>query len=514
MTKNRIAKKTYIYELPEIPTEATSSDGYRFRTDCKTWMIQSASGKLYFNFSRFPQLSDELLHSLKLLVIWYIEHKAARTARNAFGHVLYFVTYLAETNNDTIHSFTPEDILNYRSSSNKAEEKLSWLAGVLKKWKMLGLPGVGDDTTRLLGSLRIRGNEKGKAVKTMDPLCGPFSDIELEAIHSAVNRAYADGTMQLTDYVLVWLYFAIGARPIQYSLLKVKDFTMITGKDGVEIYIIRVPRAKQRGSRIRTLFTERRLEPHLGRLVALHIETLKNSRSCQFSSPDEIPLFPTKSNHNNIPDLHYHHSADELTILLKGILGRLNIKSERTGKKINITSRRFRYTIGTRAALEGSGELVIAELLDHSDTQSAGIYVEARPEMVERIDKALALKLAPMAQAFCGMLVTNENEAKRGADPASRIVDPYRNPRREPVGSCGKHGFCGFAAPVSCYTCTNFQPWLDGPHEAVLDRLIQEREDIIAKTGDLRIATVNERTIIAVADVVLRCNAIKAAQAD
>jgi hypothetical protein len=78
----------------------------------------------------------------------------------------------------------------------------------------------------------------------------------------------------------------------------------------------------------------------------------------------------------------------------------LSAISERTGETMKITPTRLRRTRGTRAAMEGHGVLVIAELLDHSDTQNAGVYVEARPEIVERIDKALALHLAPLAQAF------------------------------------------------------------------------------------------------------------------
>ena len=83
----------------------------------------------------------------------------------------------------------------------------------------------------------------------------------------------------------------------------------------------------------------------------------------------------------------------------------------------------------------------------------------------------------------------------------------------KPMGNCGKHGFCGFLAPIACYTCVNFQPWLDGPHEAVLDYLIGERDRLAAQT-DLRIASVNDRTILAVAEVVRLCEARRSGAAD
>jgi hypothetical protein len=36
--------------------------------------------------------------------------------------------------------------------------------------------------------------------------------------------------------------------------------------------------------------------------------------------------------------------------------------------------------------MEGHGELIIAELLDHSDTQNVGVYVQATPEIVESVE--------------------------------------------------------------------------------------------------------------------------------
>ena len=77
------------------------------------------------------------------------------------------------------------------------------------------------------------------------------------------------------------------------------------------------------------------------------------------------------------------------------------------------------------------------------------------------------------------------------------------------LGTCGSYGFCGALAPIACYTCNHFQPWLDGPHEAVLDGLIYDRDKVLEKTEDRKIASVNDRLILAVSDVVGRCSAIR-----
>ena len=126
------------------------------------------------------------------------------------------------------------------------------------------------------------------------------------------------------------------------------------------------------------------------------------------------------------------------------------------------------------------------------------------PDIVKRIDKAVALQVAPIAQAFLGLIVKDETKARRGEDRSSRVCSAGGN-----VGTCGSYGFCGALAPIACYTCSHFQPWLDGPHELVLDDLLRERDSVRDTTGDLKIASVNDRLILAVSNVVTRCNAMK-----
>ncbi|EWC40659.1 DNA breaking-rejoining enzyme, partial [Stutzerimonas stutzeri KOS6] len=199
-----------------------------------------------------------------------------------------------------------------------------------------------------------------------------------------------------------------------------------------------------------------------------------------------------------------HAPTSAITYAMNTVKSQVAVISERTGAITHMNPTRFRYTLGTNLAREGKGEYVIAEALDHSDTQNASVYVRNIPEFVEQIDKAVALQLAPLAQAFRGVLVVNEAAAHRGGDPTSRIYSSGGN-----VGSCGSFGFCGALAPVACYTCAHFQPWLEGPHELVLDQLISERDSVLQATGDPKVASVNDRLILAVSDVVTRCNAMK-----
>lgn len=109
----------------------------------------------------------------------------------------------------------------------------------------------------------------------------------------------------------------------------------------------------------------------------------------------QVPLFPdfdvidTIGSHGEFRQLlatdKLHIASSEITDTLQFIVEESDIRSERTGDLLHITSRRFRYTTGTRAAREGFGELVIAELLDHTDTQNAGVYVKNIPEHVKKL---------------------------------------------------------------------------------------------------------------------------------
>lgn len=411
---------------------------------------------------------------------------------------------------DKTSLITSKDLINYRASlSSNNAWYIANLAGFLKKWHSLGIDGISNDAIAFLKQLRLKGNRKGEAVLTMDLLDGPFSEIEVEAIHVAIGKAYKSGEMSLEEFILVWLFLALGPRPIQYAALKVCDFKVSQSKDGMTIYTLNLPRAKKRTQATRSTFSQRVLAPQVGEKLAQQVVEVQAIFKNIISNTNNAPIFPIVRSRKNEPKgYEYHQTANSLGKRLKNSLNSLNIVSERTGEPLHITATRFRRTLGTRAAMEGHGELVIAELLDHTDTQNVGVYVQATPEIVERIDRAMALHLAPLAQAFAGVIIKSEFEARRKGEPESRICDPRFEPSMKPMGSCGQHGFCGELAPISCYTCQSFQPWLDGPHEAVLNHLISERGRLMLVT-DSRIASINDRTIYAVAEVVRRCIKIK-----
>lgn len=508
MTNNPSATPA-VFEARPLPAAARTRGGVEFDPTADKWMYRDGVTAVSLNFSTISWVSPAFLHCMKFTLLWYAENHSPGHLRNGFWLLKHLFKELKALTGLDVEGIASVDLINLRAHFGKNKAwYLGSVAGFLKQWHGLQLPGVSDDAVAFLNKARFPGNPKGAAVLTMDPEQGPFTSIELEALQDAMTDAYARDEVGIADFLLCWLVMLLGQRPIQYASLKVCDIISV-GKDDAKTFILNMPRAKQKDATPRSSFKKRPLITEVGELLVAYAETVKLRFKDVMSDAEQAPMFPENETERTYPDgLEFHQTGNMLHKRLAKVLEKLKVVSERTGKPMNISANRFRRTIGTRAAAEGHGPLIIAELLDHTDTQNVWVYVEATPEMVDRIDRAMALHLAPLAQAFAGVLV--EDDPRKSGDPESLIVAPQCTRNFTPVGNCGKYGFCGFAAPIACYTCRKFGAWLDGPHEAVLAYLVDERERLMTRT-DQRIAAVNDRTILAVAQVVKKCQEIRAA---
>ncbi len=215
-------------------------------------------------------------------------------------------------------------------------------------------------------------------------------------------------------------------------------------------------------------------------------------------SDGDWPLFICSERGRNAR-FEYHRTADEIGDLVQSIFEKV--------APLRANSKRFRHTLAKRAHDDGADIYVIAELLDHADIQQVKVYTEGSADIVDRLNRTMAMELAPVAQAFAGLLITRDDIEAHDAGKAKRIHDRALPDGKgaDPLGNCGLHGFCGLARPVACYTCRNFRPWDDGPHEQVLSGLLQHREAQQGKGFAPRIYGLHDRTITAVARVVQLC---------
>ncbi|GJH26948.1 hypothetical protein CBA19CS42_20550 [Caballeronia novacaledonica] len=355
--------------------------------------------------------------------------------------------------------------------------------------------------------MKTVGHQVGVAVRTMDPSTGSLTDLEYESFVAALRQSFATAKISVSDYALLVLAVSLGCRSLQLALLKAGDLSIARRSDGSKTYMLQIARLKQgKNIRPRTLFRVRELAPAVGRLLESQIALVERWAARRNVPLVEAPLFPstktlTQGRRIMPGDLEGHYSGRGLASKISRILNGLRAISPRTGEPMKLFQTRIRRTLGTRAAAEGLDAPVIADLLDHSWIDSSLVYIECRPAMIQRIDKALALRIAPLAQAFAGKLV---ERSTNDVDEQGRVLHISGESSLHPLGRCGKASSCWLAAPLACYTCPYFNPWRDDVHQLLLDRLLRERHELLA-SSDLRIASVNDRTILAVAEVVNRC---------
>lgn len=485
------------------------ADGYSFSLEDDVWRLdKNVSINVRRTVERLaPPAQDGFLRTLA----YYAAETASGTTAITLANFRRMLVVTGATKiSDTV-------LINYRATLTRRNEwQLSIIRIFLRRWYDLGYPGVGKDVVDLAYSWRLKGARKGDVVKRKDPLFGPLTDIELQAFNEAVVSAYERDELSASELVMCRVISNTGRRPIQISQLRTGDVVANKAPEWPP-YVLNIPRAKQRGSTFRKSFKPFALSEDLWELLDAQKERAitEFEKHVGFELQDEdrkqLPLFPDFEMAKLVtsPKVYrdlaktdkLHITSDEVTDILQRVTAALDIYSERTGDPLHVTTFRFRYTTGTRAAREGFGTLVIAELLDHSDTQNAGIYIKNVPEHVKRLDEAVGYQLAQYAQAFAGILVDSERDAERGDEPTSRV----RSEEGKAIGTCGEYGFCGANVPIPCYTCTHFQPWLNGPHEEVYQQLLDERERIIKVTNDIQIAATLDRSILAVAEVITRC---------
>ena len=498
--------------LPEFPKTIVTRNGVTIDPWRTTWSYRDTLIKINLDFSSLP-VTKALRYLLQLTFIWYAENKSPYYLKNLFHYLQCLLVFSAsQTDNHEIDIITGSMLLNYRASLLKRNDYyIGFIAGFLKRMHGQYLRGISGEAICFINNTSFKKNIQGAAVLTMDPMRGPFSEIEFQAINSELHGALRHGTISLAEFLLVWLFLALGQRPVQYAALKVCDFHFSAKKSGETIYSLRIPRAKQRGEVTRASFKDRIIYDEIGRQLALHVQNLKTQCAELNIKHDDFPLFPAKQSVADAPaGYEWHNTSESLAAETCRIADSLNLTSERTDAPLKCNPRRFRYTVGTRAAIEGHGELVIAEILDHSDTQTAAIYVKAVPELIEKFTAKLAFQLAPLANAFKGHIIDPEAESNLPENTYLRIYAPEHTGTMRPTGSCGEHSLCGLMEPLACYTCRSFHPWLNGPHSAVLERLIEERERLLtsASDGNARLASINDLTILAVAEVVSQCEQI------
>ncbi len=470
--------------------------------DDDLWTIPSAKGSTYIRFNPIRQnWGDVLTDAAKDAALAYFESRSADTVANG----VYFLARMSRhvSVNGTISAST---LMDYRSCLPPEHlHYLGHVAAFLKFWLERAYPGVDRDVLHFFRSVKIPGNVKGAAVRTHHPTKGPFTDAELQAVTLTAREAHRVGRVSTQDFAILLALSATGARSGQVSMLVCGD--LLPPERETSTMRLLVPSSKKRTRERRT--RERPIPDELAALLGEIVEQRRQDERFPGIPVEERPIFATAHPaYNRLEDAHIGRQGVDSA--LKRLQKTINLRSERTGAPLVLSPRRFRTTLGTRAAEAGYPPVVIADLLDHTDLQHVSVYVETRPSIVERMDAALHGLLEPLAGLFTGTVVADEGASGVADAPSRRVLaDSGGN-----VGTCGGPRSCTRLAPLACYTCSAFRPWLDAPHEELLESLIDERETLLADGVSPQVFGANDAIMMAIAEVAERCRQAREAQAN
>ena len=486
-----------------FPDGAVSYAGRDFEPCAARWKLDK---DVTIDFGRVQELLAPPLHDpYRAVLLFYAQSWSAAYCVGIHQAVPRYLRAMG------VDDFSEPALRRYRASLGPDREwMLATMRAFLLRWHNQGYPGIGSDAAAYLRSVALKGNEKGAAVLSLDPDEGPFDDDELASILETTAQQFETGRIDLVTLCVVLLLVHTGRRPGQLSLLRLGDLGVPDPVDSASAPLLRVPRSKQRRSPPRSQFNDVRLPPDVFRaLVAQRAMVVERVQGALGTLADDVvaqlPLFPKWSAVRRIDSVETVEAAFRTDALhmstgsLTAKLGKISVLSARTGRRLHITARRFRSTLATRAARQGHGPVVVAELLDHTDIQNVGPYTRQHPNFRRKIDAAVGQQLAPLADMFLNRVVGGP----RAGCSAKRV-----GAREHHVGSCASDGFCG-ASAAACYTCVHFEPWLDAPHDQMLVWLLRQRQRAADAGASEDVVSATDRSILAARAVIAACEATR-----
>jgi integrase len=496
---------------PENSELRQSKFGYKFDIFSSLWKLD---GSISIRFSDLENLileEDVRTGYRRALADFAIEMSAHYTSN-------IHRSFIAMIRTDGRGVFDLTTVKKYLACLSKENEyKLGSIKSFLSEWFERGYSGIQSNVINYLNDLNLAGNRKGIAVLLGCPHSGAYSNGEQQAILEWANNAFREDIISLEHYALLLLMMYTGIRTLQARTLVYSDLTIDVDTDGSESYNLKIPKAKQRNVVFREVFIEKKIDKDLA-LLLINQREASLEKLMQVLKVDHLPddvihscplFFKDKrfrgmfgledylKTIRKMPDFFFITNGD-VANFIRYLSHQCTARTTRLdGEFIHLTARRFRYSVGTNLHKAGFGAFVIAEALGHSDIQNVKVYTENSHEVVDLIDEAMATALAPLAQAFAGTLIASEADAIRATDPHSRVKDAVGNS----LGNCGEMGFCSKGS-VACYTCTKFQPWLNAPHQKMLDQVLAKRERQRDFNVSEKVIQATDSTILAITQVI------------
>jgi len=501
------------YDLPPLPEEVIDRSGLPVNIQGDKWKINDATFPSTINFDKADIFNQFIIYAIKRYLIQRIKSVSPRETVNCW----YSLKSLTTTNkwNELQSANSIEDTekilpvvlseiledLRRRKSEDQFHRIRAWYVWCAEQ----ELPGFSAEVMYDLLKIKLPGNEKGKAVMLDDEEQGPLTDTETTALRNALINDKGP----ILERVCVWLCLAFGCNPANFALLREDDFIVRDFKNSNhKFYELKIPRIKERGLKHqRSEFKSRKVDD---KLAVLLLELIAHNKLYSLKNNLPTPLLmretPNKSKLGTpIEEFAYHLSSKEFTENILKCITRLNIISPRTGRLLAITPRRLRYTFATAMVRQGASAAELADLLDHTDLQHVQVYYNARSTIVERLDTALAEKLAPLVAQFSVKVIDKNTYNESNLNSRIKYQEKTNPKKIHGIGVCCADFLCKLYPPLSCYLCEKFQPFKDAPHAKILEELTSWRQNRLQQQRE------NDRIAQQLDDVIYRIAQVKTA---
>ncbi len=298
-----------------------------------------------------------------------------------------------------------------------------------------------------------------------------YIDTRLSSIESTPNNKFSSNSyFWLRDVTLLMLVYETAPRPLQVHMIERKDIKEIEIEHD-SYYSIRFRRNKNRHYS-EEYTSPREISVRLGNVL----KKLTLLNQTLFNQQDEkgAPLF-LDAEGNRLPTNVISGVVAEALECVFGV-ERLAVKG---------ATNPFRHHLGQSLADQGAPPAVIADRLGHTTEVAARAYITATPNIAKIKTRALGgnetyryLMTALMTGSIMRRDdIDDEACVVRGTVGAHYIVG---------IGACDVKGSCHSNPVYACYTCRKFHPFVDGPHDQVVEALQEQVVTFIEGTADLQ----------------------------
>lgn len=493
--------------LDSIQRKNIISFGNEIDISSDVWYIPYFEKFKKLNFARIHNV--ELKSHIKEYIIFLLEHTSHHAGIVNFAEINRYVTSRIARNilfldlKEHLIQII-EDVISLSAQENKLYQVYRVIQWYIWSSKNIKSDLFSEEYAHLLEIKKIPGNVKGESVKNMDDKFGPLTELEFTSIVDALKNDTDVNTSAIQQRAYLALLIAFGRNVSNHILLKNCDLEIYSNDNAEFTYLIKIPRIKKRLINPRDELQVEYLDSYLAGFIIDLIEENKKKLYNRIDISEER-LFVKRNKLRSNCDKFVSLDPNDFNKLLKNFVIRNRIFSSRTNNLLNISTRRMRQTYATRLVMQGITAAGLARGLDHSDTQHVKVYFDTRHLIVKHLDNAVSKKFAKIINLFKGNIISKENQN------AQNEKIPYYNnePKRdgEIIGECGKSSICHLDPPFSCYLCPKFIAYDDiSIHENILSSLTQNRNKRIEENEYDRLAVQFDDVIIAVANVINKCN--------